>query len=280
MNQVYVTGADGQLGKCIRALNPKNFIFLARADLDLSRPEAVQAYFKNKKAQVILNLAAYTQVDKAESEKELANQINGTSVGELAKSAETFIHVSTDYVFSGNNHKPYLETDPTSPIGAYGESKLLGEQLAQKENHNSIIVRTAWLYSEFGHNFLKTMLRLGSERKELNVVSDQVGTPTYAGDLAKVLIQIACGPKAVKPGIYHYSNDGICSWFDFASEIFKIQNMPVKVNPIPTSAYPTPAKRPAYSVLDKTKIKQELKIEIPDWKSSLRNCLKTNFSAR
>jgi dTDP-4-dehydrorhamnose reductase len=272
MNDVYVIGGDGQLGKCLRALNT-SYTFLTRQDLDLSKPCAVTEYFKNKNAACILNLAAYTNVDKAESEKELAMQINGHAVGEMAKAAKYFIHVSTDYVFPGDSTKPYKESDPTGPIGAYGESKLLGEQKSQKENDNTIIVRTSWLYSEFGHNFLKTMLRLGSDRKELNVVSDQIGTPTYAGDLAKVLKQIADNPQAIKPGIYHYSNEGQCSWCDFATEIFKIQNMPVKVNPIPTSGYPTPAKRPAYSVLDKNKIKQVLNLEIPNWKTSLVKCL-------
>lgn len=280
---ILVTGASGQLGAELQYLSKNepalckgfSFIFADRKILDISNKHAIQSLCTKKTVTHIINCAAYTAVDKAESEPEQADLINHLGVKKLAEIAKahniSLIHISTDYVFDGTSHKPYVETEITSPKSVYGKTKLLGEQALQKINpSNSIIIRTSWVYSSFGNNFVKTMLRLGSERDEINVVADQIGSPTYARDLAKAILQIipqiTHGNTAVE--IYHYSNQGVCSWYDFAQTIFEISNIDCKVNAIPSSSYPTPAMRPFYSVLNKEKL-NTLDVSIPYWRSSL-----------
>jgi len=286
MIRILVTGANGQLGQELKQLAPSfsqyEFIFLTREELPVDDLELIKKTFKKHLPQYCINCAAYTAVDRAESEKELAFQVNAEAVGALAGACRDqgcqFIHVSTDYVFDGTATNPYKEDSPTNPQSVYGASKLKGEELALKINPNAIIIRTSWVYSEFGNNFVKTMLKLMNERKEINVVNDQIGSPTYAGDLAEVIIQIVTRltthGSQLASGIYHYSNSGIISWYDFAIAIKELSGSKCKVNPIPTSQYPTPAKRPAYSVLDKTKIQEGFGIELPDWKESLATCIR------
>lgn len=282
--KVLVTGANGQLGSEIQVfsdLYPQyDFTFANRDTLDLSNLCKLEDYFDDKAFDVIINCAAYTAVDKAESDEDLANTINNRVVSLLAKISKkksvSLIHVSTDYVFDGKNYRPYIETDVTSPQGVYGRSKCDGENAILSEGpKNTIIIRTSWVYSTFGNNFVKTMLRLGKERDSLGVIFDQVGSPTYAGDLAKVILEIIPQLKNEAPEIYHYSNEGVASWYDFAQTIFELSNIQCKVNPIETKEYPTPATRPHYSLLNKTKIKQLFSLEIPYWKDSLKTCLKT-----
>jgi dTDP-4-dehydrorhamnose reductase len=282
---ILVTGANGQLGNELHelgALYPDyTFTFISRSELDLSNTEDIWAYFIDKTFGVIINCAAYTAVDKAESEQALAKAINTTAVATLARIAKeknsSLIHISTDYVFDGKNFKPYSETDPVNAQGIYGQTKLDGEQAMLAINPaNSIIIRTSWVYSSFGNNFVKTMLRLGKEREELGVIYDQVGTPTYARDLAQAILSIIQHPilntqKATE--IYHFSNEGVCSWYDFAKAIFEISAIHCNVKPIETKDYPTPAKRPHYSLLNKAKIKNTYNITIPYWKDSLQECL-------
>lgn len=282
---ILVTGANGQLGKELQNIAPSfsafRFIFLSREDLPIHHFELVRNYFETIKPDYCINGAAYTAVDKAEQEKELAFQINTEAVGILAavckKYQTKFVHISTDYVFDGTATVPYKEDDPTNPVSVYGASKSEGEKQAMQFNKDSIIIRTSWLYSLYGHNFVKTMLRLMSERKEINVVNDQLGSPTYAADLASVIMQIIaiCQVSAAdwRPGIYHYSNDGIATWFEFAGAIKEITGSNCLVHPIATSQYPTPAKRPHYSVFNKEKIIRTYNIEIPFWKDSLKTCL-------
>ncbi len=282
---ILVTGANGQLGNELRELSAlhsdQTFTFIGRSELDLSNTENIQAYFADKTFDVIINCAAYTAVDKAESEHALARAINTTAVETLARIAKeknsSLIHISTDYVFDGENFKPYIETDPTSPQGIYGQTKLDGEQAMFAVNPaNSIIIRTSWVYSNFGNNFVKTMLRLGKEREELGVIYDQVGTPTYARDLAQAIISIIQHPilNAQKSTeIYHFSNEGVCSWYDFAKAIFEFSAIHCHVKPIETKDYPTPATRPHYSLLNKAKIKNTFGITIPYWQDSLHECL-------
>ena len=280
-HKILITGSNGQLGKELKRLENSfpqfNFIFLSREDLPIHHYELVRNFFKGYQPQFLINCAAYTAVDRAESEKELAFQVNGESVGVLAavcKEYQTkFIHISTDYVFDGTATVPYKEDSLTNPQSVYGASKLEGEKEALRFNPDSIIIRTSWVYSEFGKNFVKTMLKLMSEREELNVVSDQFGSPTYAADLAEAILQIISSGQW-HPGIYHYSNEGIISWYEFAVAVKELSGNICKVNPIPTSQYPTPAKRPAYSVLDKTKIQSAFSVRIKDWKASH----KTGFS--
>lgn len=282
--KVLITGADGQLGREIAALAADfaglDFTFVNRAVLDLSNTEAVRTYFSANRFDTIVNAAAYTAVDKAEEEPERAYAINSNAVkvlAEIAKESETqFIHISTDYVFDGKNYKPYSETDQTNPQNVYGRTKLAGEEALFAINPiNSVIIRTSWLYSGFGNNFVKTMLRLGSERDELGIIFDQVGTPTYAKDLAAVVLQGIFSSKFEHPGceVYHYSNEGVCSWYDFAKAIFELSNIRCKVNAIETKDYPTPARRPNYSVLNKAKIKTEAGLLVPYWRDSLKECL-------
>jgi dTDP-4-dehydrorhamnose reductase len=278
---ILVTGAGGQLGnelKAIAASYPDyKFLFVSRQQLPIDDFDAVTLFFKGNNIAYCINCAAYTAVDKAESEKEIAFRINTDAVANLAnicrQRAIQFIHISTDYVFDGSATHPYKETDHTNPMGVYGASKCKGEELALQNNPSAIIVRTSWLYSSFGGNFVKTMLRLMKERQSINVVDDQYGCPTYAADLAAAIMQlIASGVN--KPGIYNYSNEGITNWYGFAVAIKETTNSSCIINPIPTTQYPTPAKRPAYSVLDTKKIRETFRISIPEWKISLKACLK------
>jgi len=278
--KIVITGANGQLGKEFQQISiayPQfDFTFLSKEDLSIQDAEQVRHFFNIAKPTHCINCAAYTAVDKAETEEEIAFLVNGESVGVLAaacKSAGTkLIHISTDYVFDGNSAKPLKEDDATKPINVYGASKLRGEALALQNNEESMIIRTAWLYSAFGNNFVKTMIRLMREKKSINVVNDQVGSPTYAADLAKAILHIIHSGKFI-PGVYHYSNEGQISWYDFAVAIKELTGSDCQINPIPGSKYPTPAKRPDYSLLDKTKIKTVYGIAVPDWRSGLSRCL-------
>lgn len=278
---ILVTGCNGQLGKELQTIAHQygqfHFVFASREDLKLHHYGLVENFFIGAKPQYCINCAAYTAVDKAETEKEMAMLVNGESVGHLAaickKYHTKFIHISTDYVFDGESETPYKEDDVTGPINVYGESKLLGEQLCMKENDDAIIIRTSWVYSQFGNNFVKTMMRLMSERNEINVVADQIGSPTYAADLAKAILHIISSDKW-QSGIYHYSNEGKISWYEFAVAVKELTGSGCKVNPIPTSAYPTPAKRPHFSLLNKEKIQHVFGVEVPSWKISLQHCLK------
>jgi len=276
MNNILITGGNGQLGSELREIAPNyqgyNFLFTDVKDLDITNHNAVAAFVKINNITVIINCAAYTAVDKAESEPDLAEAINHLAVANFAQIAKEknikLIHISTDYVFDGTNHKPYVETDTPNPQSVYGQTKLDGELAIQKINPaNSIIIRTSWVYSRFGNNFVKTMLKLGKERDELNVVADQIGTPTNAADLAKAILTLVPKIKNTNVELFHYSNEGVCSWYDFAKAIFEINNIAIKVNPIAGSQYLTRAKRPSYSVLNKEKIKNIYGIKVPYWKN-------------
>jgi dTDP-4-dehydrorhamnose reductase len=279
-NKILVTGSNGQLGsdlKDLAASYPKfDFIFTDVAELSIVDKNAVDSLFAKERPAYLINCAAYTAVDKAESEKQLSDEINGTAVGILASACEShgtkFIHISTDYVFNGEASTPLKETDQVDPVNAYGASKLLGEQLAVQNNPGVIIIRTSWVYSFYGKNFVKTMMRLMGEKESLGVIDDQLGSPTYAADLAEAIMQIISSGKW-EPGIYNYSNDGVISWFDFANEIKKQIGSNCIVNPLTTEQFPTPAKRPKYSVLDKAKIQNTFSITLKDWKESLRICI-------
>ncbi|MEI7525358.1 MAG: dTDP-4-dehydrorhamnose reductase [Mariniphaga sp.] len=280
--RILITGSNGQLGNEIRVLAEDypdyEFIYTDIDELDISNPLKVDAFFTANKPLAVINCAAYTAVDKAETDKNLAYLINCEAVMNLSKSAAKIgalmIHVSTDYVFDGMNCVPYTESDPTNPQSVYGRTKLAGEEAVLKYAEKGIILRTSWLYSAFGNNFVKTMIKYGTERDELNVVCDQIGTPTYAKDLAKAILDII--PQAqLQPGIqlYHYSNEGVASWFDFAHVIMDLSAINCKVNPIQTKDYPVKAVRPAYSVLNKAKIKETFKINIPYWSDSVKDCI-------
>ena len=287
--KIFVTGAKGQLGRELRALEGErstgfDFFFYDRAAFPIEDPDAAAAFLSREKPQWLINCAAYTAVDKAEAEKETAFEINGDSPGYLAaacrKTNTRFIHVSTDYVFDGQSSTPLKETDATGPINTYGASKLEGERRAlQQYPEGTLIIRTSWVYSAFGNNFVKTMIRLMKERPVINVVSDQIGSPTYAADLAGAIMEIVrrCSSgrsTSFTPGIFHYSNEGTISWYDFAVAIRDAIGSSCVVQPIPTSQYPTPAKRPHYSLLDKSRIREVYDIEIPAWKPSLLACLR------
>ena len=282
MNNILVTGANGQVGSEIRELSssyPYKFYFTDKKQLDITNLQDIKTYIIDNNIDTIINCAAYTAVDKAETEQELANKINHLSVKNLAMLSNEFniklIHISTDYVFDGRNFKPYNEDDITNPNSVYGQTKLDGENTILGSNlKDSIIIRTSWVYSSFGNNFVKTMLRLGKEKEELGVIFDQIGTPTYARDLAKTILDILPKIKNKKAEIYHYSNEGAISWYDFAKEIMKMAKLDCDINPIETFQYPTPASRPHYSILNKTKIKKDFDITIPYWKDSLDKCLK------
>lgn len=284
MKTILVTGANGQLGNSIRLKanqHPQyNFLFTDVDTLDITDAAAVKAMVKDNQVNYILNCAAYTAVDKAEDNEDLCRRLNCDAVhvlGEAAREANAkIIHVSTDYVFSGTNYRPYKETDDTRPVSAYGRTKLAGEEALVKVCPDAIIIRTAWLYSEFGNNFVKTVLRLGKERDQLGFVFDQAGTPTYAGDLAEAILTIVTADEkgTFVPGIYHYSNEGVCSWYDFTVKVLQIAGIECNVRPIETKDYPTRAVRPPYSVLNKGKIKETYGITIPHWEESLRICLK------
>jgi len=277
MRNVLVTGSNGQLASCIKDLAKQyeglNFIYTDYQELDICDLNQVNTFFKsNKKIDYCINCAAYTAVDKAETEVDKAFEINATGAKNLAIVCDKFdtilIQVSTDFVFNGEKNEPYTETDVAKPISVYGASKLQGEIEIKQTLETYFILRTSWLYSEHGANFMKTMLKLAETRDEISVVSDQIGTPTYAGDLADVILKIISS-KNTNFGLYHYSNDGVASWYDFAKAIFEESNKEIRLNPIKTEAYPTAEKRPFYSVMDKTKIKSALKIEIPFWDDSL-----------
>ena len=293
--RILVTGKNGQLGRSIHKLvntdskidnnqSSNDFIFVGREELDLSSEGNISHYFSNNdKFDIIINCAAYTAVDKAEQEVELANQINHLAVKQLASIANEqqakLIHISTDYVFDGESNKPYIETDTTNPINVYGKTKLAGEQaLKEIMPTDATIIRASWVYSEFGNNFVKTMLRLGKERDELNIVSDQIGSPTYATDLASVILEIIKNKKFREMDqttqTYHYSNKGEISWHEFTQEIFKIAKIDCKVSPITTQQYPTPAKRPGNTLMNKDKIVGIFSLDTPDWKESLNTCIR------
>ncbi len=282
MYNILVTGANGQLGSEIKSLSNEfkdyHFYFCDRKTLDISDALAVKNYVVENKINTIINCAAYTSVDNAEDNPKDADSINHIAVanlGDVSKKMDLkLIHISTDYVFDGLNHIPYSENDAIAPIGIYGKTKQKGEAALLKINPvNSIIIRTAWVYSSFGNNFVKTMLRLGKERPELNVICDQIGSPTYARDLAKSILEMLPKVNNKNIEIFHYSNEGVCSWYDFSKAIFDIKNINCEVNAIPSSAYPTKSKRPHYSVLNKTKIKETYNIQIPYWRDSLKECL-------
>jgi dTDP-4-dehydrorhamnose reductase len=307
-NKIIVTGANGQLGQELRVAasaiiaasapaktsslassastidsvssssgSSFDFVFLTRNELPLDDLRSIRALFETHQPKYCINCAAYTAVDKAESDKETAFRVNGDAVGDLAAICKEYntrlIHISTDYVFDGTSAIPLKETDPTGPVNIYGASKLKGEQLAmQAHPDGTVILRTSWVYSGFGNNFVKTMIRLMGDKEFIRVVDDQIGSPTYAADLAAVILQIISAPTFI-PGIYHYSNEGEISWHEFALAIKEMTGSPCRVDPLPTAQYPTPARRPHYSLLDKALIKKTFGVEIPDWKDSLARCL-------
>ena len=280
---ILVTGANGQLAHEIRELSSKfpafKFLFTSREELPIEDKIRVESFFQDQSVHYCINCAAYTAVDKAEAEKEKAFLINAEAVGNLAticKNHEAkFIHISTDYVYDGIKGVPLKEIDAVGPINIYGTSKLKGEELGLENNPSSIVIRTSWVYSSFGANFVKTMLRLFQEKEELNIVSDQVGSPTYAADLAEVIMQFVQKMESGQSfsGIYNYSNSGITNWYEFALAIKELSKSNCKIFPISSSDYVTPAKRPLYSVMDTSKVKETLEIHIPFWKDSLKKCL-------
>ena len=285
MKNILITGANGQLGNEMRVVSAEQeqlvYHFTDVAELDICDIEAIERYVVDHAIDCIVNCAAYTNVNKAEEDTELCDKLNHQAPANLARVAAKhqvgLIHVSTDYVFNGEHNLPYKEDEPTCPNSVYGATKLAGEQAIQTLHPAAVIIRTAWLYSTFGNNFVKTMLRLGSERDELGVVFDQIGTPTYARDLARAIQHIVV--KGIVPGIYHYSNEGVCSWYDFTKMIFALGGITTcQLKPLHTDEYPTPAARPHYSVLDKTKIKQTYGVEVPYWVDSLRECISSVVS--
>ncbi|WP_299125620.1 dTDP-4-dehydrorhamnose reductase [uncultured Tenacibaculum sp.] len=280
---ILITGSNGQLGLEIKDLSSDyseyNFFFENFKNLDITDIEKVKSYILNKKIQAVINCAAYTAVDKAEIEKEKAEKVNYIGVSNLIKAIGLvdgkLIHISTDYVFNGESVLPYKEEDNVNPINVYGKTKLKGETEILKSSVEAIIIRTSWLYSIYGNNFVKAMLRLGKEKKELNVVYDQIGVPTYAKDLAKVCLDIVVRNEKIDKNskIYHYSNEGVTSWYDFAKAIMKLSKIDCNIYPIETKQYPTPAKRPNFSLLNISKIKEDFNIKIPYWRDSLKDCI-------
>ena len=274
---VLITGANGQLGQAIQFVAGNypniNFVFCSSSDLDITIKVNCEFIFNKEKPDFCINAAAYTAVDKAESEPEQAHLINCIGAKNLAETCKEFnaklIHISTDFVFDGSENEPYNETDLPNPKGVYGQTKLEGEIAIQEVFDAYFIIRTSWVYSQFGNNFMKTMLRLASERTSLSIVNDQIGTPTNAVDLANAILKIVESKTNNQFGIYNFSNEGQCSWFDFAKKIFEINQVKIEVTPIPTTQFPTPAERPKYSVLDKTKIKTVFGIEIKPWEQSI-----------
>lgn len=280
MGKILIIGAGGQLGQCLKTVAGRrgiaDIVFPAEADANILDQAGLESLLQKEHPAFVINCAAYTAVDKAEDELELAKAVNETGAANLAiacaSNQATLIHISTDFVFEGNEVKLLLEADEANPISVYGQTKLDGEKAVTALLKEHFILRTSWLYSEYANNFVKTMLKLGSERAELNIIADQVGTPTYAIDLSNAIFDIIqSGSDAY--GIYHYSNEGVTSWFDFARAIFDISETKVKTNPIPGSAYPTKATRPAFSVMDKSKIKSTFNIDIPYWRDSLIKCI-------
>ncbi|KDR53567.1 dTDP-4-dehydrorhamnose reductase [Hoylesella loescheii] len=277
---ILITGCNGQLGneiKLLQAMSAQHTWFNTDVnELDITDKAAIERFVEANEIGGIVNCAAYTAVDKAESDLLLARKLNADAPAFLAEAVAKrggwMVQVSTDYVFDGTKHTPYVESDEPCPNSVYGQTKLEGEQAVAKFCSNSMIIRTAWLYSEFGNNFVKTMIRLGKEREQLGVIFDQVGTPTYAHDLATVIMTAI--DKGIKPGVYHFSNEGVTSWYDFTKSIHRLSGITTcKVSPLHTVEYPTPANRPAYSVLDKTKVKTTYGIEIPHWEESLAKCI-------
>ncbi len=283
MMNILVTGANGQLGSAIKAIAKNeahlNFTFCTSTQLNITDKDSVEEVFRSTTYDYCINCAAYTNVDEAEEEFALANAINCLGVKNLVLACKVshtkFIQISTDFVFSGKQSIPYTEFDIPEPVSAYGLSKYRGELEISKNLTDYYIIRTSWLYSEFGHNFMKSMLKFGSERKNLSVVFDQIGTPTYAGDLAKIILLVIQKDLGVY-GIYHYSNEGVASWYDFAKAIFEEANINIELKPIRTAEYPLPAKRPSYSIMDKTKVKTNFNIQIPHWRDSLKLALHNN----
>ena len=288
MSNILVTGSHGQLGSEIKNLvnsakneyNDKSFLFTTKDTLDITDSKSIERFIKDNSIDIIINCAAYTAVDNAEENIIMADAINREAVKNLALFSKKYdiklIHISTDYLFDGNSFIPYTEEIQSNPQGIYSKTKLAGEQEIRQINPpNSIIIRTSWIYSSLGTNFVKTMLRLGREKESLNVVFDQIGTPTYARDLAKAILLIINHPiiEGESVEIYHYSNEGVASWYDFAKAIFEISDIECRVNPIETHQYPTPAKRPYYSILNKAKIKRDYNLDIPYWRDSLKDCL-------
>ena len=279
---VLVTGSSGQVGNEIKAISSDysyNFFFTDRNNIDITSKDSIKEFCKTNNINVIINCAAYTAVDKAQSDEINADLINRKAVKKLALVSQELniklIHISTDYVFDGKNFKPYCEEFQTNPQSIYGKTKLDGENELRDINPlNSIIIRTSWVYSYYGNNFVKTMLRLGKEKEELGVIFDQIGTPTYAAHLAKTILDIIPQIENLKVEIYNYSNEGVLSWYDFAKEIMKMAKLNCKINPIETYQYPTPAKRPHFSLLNKSKIKSKFNLKIPYWKDGLDDCLK------
>ncbi len=287
MINILVTGANGQLGSSILSLEnifpDYNFLFTDIDDLDLLNFLDVENYVVKNRIEVIINCGAYTNVDKAEDELDIADEINNLAVENLARLAKKFhmklIHISTDYVFDGNSLKPYCETDKPNPQSAYGLTKMKGEKAIMRINPvNSLIIRTSWLYSEYGHNFVKTILKLSKEKEKISVVSDQIGSPTYGSDLATAILQLIPLIENKDVQIYHYTNKGRCSWFQFAEEIINLSNNKCLVEAIPSERFETKANRPKFSLLNTEKIEAVFKIEIPYWKDSLRNCLTKGIS--
>ena len=284
--RVLITGSNGQLGSEIKELENNykkvDLIFKDLPGLDICNFNLLQLFIVENNINAVINCAAYTAVDKAEEETIIAKKVNYEGVLNIVNALKAvngkLIHISTDYIFDGNHFLPYKESDPVSPIGVYGETKRAGELAVINSDLDSIVIRTSWLYSAYGNNFVKTMLRLGNEKEDLGVIFDQVGTPTYARDLAKTCLDILSGDSSVnisKNGnLYHFSNEGVTSWYDFAISIMELGGVNCKVKPIQTKDYPTLAKRPQYSVLNKSKIKRDFKIQIPNWRDSLKDCIK------
>ncbi|MGJ5643007.1 dTDP-4-dehydrorhamnose reductase [Formosa sp. S-31] len=280
MINVLVTGGNGQLAACIKdvtkEINLVKCIYTDSEDLDITAEDKVNQYFKDNKIDWVINCAAYTAVDKAESEMELAVKVNKNGAKHLAIACKNhkakLIHISTDFVFDGKSSSLYKETDEVNPLGVYGLTKLQGEQEIQNYCEEFFIFRTSWLYSEHANNFMKTMLKLAESRTELKVVADQIGTPTYATDLAEVMLKIILEDNS-KYGLYHYSNEGVASWYDFAYAIFELGKTSIHLYPIKSVEYPTPAERPKFSVMDKSKIKETFKLEIPYWRDSLKHAI-------
>lgn len=280
---ILVLGSEGQLGKCLRDLAKHinyQWIYSDIDSLDITNAADTDAFITALKPRLVINCSAYTAVDNAETDSDMAYSVNARAVEILAASCKNndsrFIHISTDYVFDGRKNTPYIETEATNPMNVYGASKLEGEKEAFRNDENVAIIRTSWLYSEYGRNFAKTMAKLGSEKSELKVIFDQTGTPTYAGDLAEVIVKMASDYIEIKRwhrGIYHYSNEGVCSWYDFAVQIMRLKKLNCHIVPITSEAFPSKVQRPAYSVLNKQKIRDTMGIEIPYWVTSLEKCL-------
>lgn len=289
MKTILVTGANGQLGNEMRRLgelSSNNYLFTDIEELDVTNADAVQRFISENGVKVVVNCVAYTNVDKAESDEETAYKVNATAVENIARAVKsvdgTLFHISTDYVFGTDGNTPRTEDMPLAPLGAYGRTKLAGEEAVKRVGCKAVVIRTAWLYSEFGHNFVKTMLRLTAEKESIKVVFDQVGSPTYAGDLALTIFSIIEGDVYKgNEGVYHFSDEGVCSWYDFAVEIARLAgHKNCRIEPCHSNEFPSPVTRPPYSVLDKSKIKTTFGVDIPHWRESLIYCLKRIYAAK